>query len=73
VSPNKHYSEKHEATEKKQTKGHLKKRFGKRYVDSRFQVGPTTGGRWRRQAAAQNRSGWRGMVCGLCSTRSNKI
>ena len=67
---------------KRTNKEYFEKRFGERNVDSRIQVqleedggGSTrqswmeTSGLWRKmEAAAQDRAGWRQVVCGLCST-----
>jgi len=53
---------------KRRTMEYLEKRSGERNVDSRIQVYS-----WRKmEAAAQDRAGWRQVVCGLCSTGSDK-
>jgi len=51
------------------TKEYLEKRSGERNVDRRIQVQLQEDGG---EAAAQDRAGWRQVVCGLCPTGSDK-
>jgi len=49
------------------TKEYLEKRSGERMWTAGYKYS------WRKmEAAAQDRAGWRQVVCGLCSTGSDK-
>ena len=68
ASPNRHYSGHHKATEEEVDHGILgKKDLEKEMWTAGYKYS------WRKmEAAAQDRAGWRQVVCVLCSTESDK-
>jgi len=69
ASPNRCYSGHHKATEEEDDQEILGEEIWRK------QYGQTAGYKysWRKmEAAAQDRDGWRQVVCGLCSTGSDK-
>jgi len=65
--PNKCYSGHHKATEKEDDQETRKRDLEREMWTAGFRFS------WRKmETAAQDRAGWRRVVCGLCSTGSDK-